>query len=396
MRRSTSAPGSLMKAKILFVDDDVNLLDGIRRQLRREYDLETASSALEALQSIREGSSYAVIVSDMRMPDMDGVTLLSQLRDLAPDSVRLMLTGNADQETAIKAVNKGEVFRFLNKPCPVAVLTDALDHALEHYRLRHSEQELLQGTVNGAVKLLTELLAMAVPALGNKSRHVREMAVEVARAMRLSDTWSLEMALALADIAAITLPSGTLAKLNAGQQLLPQEQELMRVLPQVSARLLGNIPRLEQVAQIIRYQGKQFDGGGLPKDEVAGENLPLESRILKLLFDLDALQQSGTEGLAGLAQLANQPGHYDPRVMETLRWFLSSGDEDVTQGAPVAVLVKDLMPGHVLASQVETTNGVMLLTAGHKLTQAVIERLQHTHHVHRIKEPILVSQGIHE
>ena len=104
-----------MNNKVLCVDDDANILSGIQRNLRKQFELETAIGALPALKLIENGCPYAVIVSDMQMPGMNGVEFLNIVRQKYPDTVRVMLTGNADQKTATDAVNRGQIFQFLNK-----------------------------------------------------------------------------------------------------------------------------------------------------------------------------------------------------------------------------------------------------------------------------------------
>ncbi|MBL3527670.1 MAG: EAL domain-containing protein [gamma proteobacterium endosymbiont of Lamellibrachia anaximandri] len=125
-----------MKDKILIVDDDPLILKGYRRSLRNRFTLDTAGSGREALELIADGSPYAVVVSDMRMPGMDGLELLQQLHEASPDTVRVMLTGNADQQTAVDAVNKGKVFRFLTKPCDSSEMADVLQKSVERFQMQ--------------------------------------------------------------------------------------------------------------------------------------------------------------------------------------------------------------------------------------------------------------------
>ena len=106
-----------MLVKVLFVDDDANILASFLRQLRKEFSVHTAQGAEEALNAISEKGPFPVVVSDLRMPGMDGYSFCPKLEQIAPDSVRIMLTGNADVSAAIDAVNQGNIFRFLTKPC---------------------------------------------------------------------------------------------------------------------------------------------------------------------------------------------------------------------------------------------------------------------------------------
>ena len=380
-----------MTDKILFVDDDPNILNAIKRQLRRQFTVETAVSGQEGLNLLSSKGPFAVVVADMRMPKMDGIQFLRSVQEDSPQSIRLMLTGNADQQTAIDAVNEGNVFRFLNKPCHVKLLVKALEAALEQYRLVHAERELLDGTVNGSIKLLTEILSAVAPNVFDRAVALREVAGEVALALRIMHTWDMDMATMLSHIAYVTLPPETLAKVRSGITLSPAEETIVAHLPETGHRLLENIPRLEKVARIVLYQAKNFDGSGFPKDKVAGEDIPLESRILKILHDLRDLEERDVEAGKAMERMKQSQHRYDPRVFQTVAWFLSADKEESNMLPPTDVLVADLRPDQVLVSNVETESGQLLITAGHKLTSTMVAKLLHYHELHRIKQPIQVS-----
>jgi len=121
--------------KILFVDDEASILAGLKRQLRKKFNISTASSGPEALELVKRDGPFSVVVSDMRMPDMLGTEVLKRLQTLSPDTTRMMLTGNADQKTAMEAVNEGNVFRFFTKPCPTDVLVQGLEAGIRRYEL---------------------------------------------------------------------------------------------------------------------------------------------------------------------------------------------------------------------------------------------------------------------
>src|SRR5437868_1164007 len=142
------------RPKILCVDDEPNILAGLALHLERRYEVATATSGAAGLEYLERDGSTAVVLSDMRMPEMDGAAFLSQVRQLRPDSVRLLLTGQTDIAAAIAAINQGQIFRFLSKPCPPDILMDAVKAAVEQHRLVTSERVLLEQTLRGSIKTL--------------------------------------------------------------------------------------------------------------------------------------------------------------------------------------------------------------------------------------------------
>jgi len=133
-----------MKAKILLVDDDAMILSGLKRQLRKQFDIETALSGEDAIEMLKQSGPYAVIVSDFLMPGMNGIEFLSHVKMRYPDTVRMMLTGSADMATAIKAVNEGSIYKFHPKPCPAETLGTAIQSGIEEYRKVTTDQSQLK------------------------------------------------------------------------------------------------------------------------------------------------------------------------------------------------------------------------------------------------------------
>jgi len=131
-----------MAEKVLFVDDEPPVLEGYQRLLRRDFAVNTAVGGYQGLATIQANGPFAVVISDMRMPEMNGVEFLVQVRQKAPDSVRMLLTGHADLYAAIDAVNRGNIFRFLTKPCKKESLVDAIQSGLAQYRAAGTQREL--------------------------------------------------------------------------------------------------------------------------------------------------------------------------------------------------------------------------------------------------------------
>jgi DNA-binding NtrC family response regulator len=190
----------MMTDRILFVDDEPNVLSSIRRSLRNKFSVETAGGGDEALRKLRTDEEYAVIVSDMRMPGMSGVEFLAEAKKLAPNSVRLMLTGNADQQTAVDAVNVGDVFRFLNKPCQGDELSKSLTVAVRQYQLITAEKELLESTLRGSIKALSDVLALSSPEIFGRATRLRNHVRRFAMQLKLDDVWQHESIALLSQI----------------------------------------------------------------------------------------------------------------------------------------------------------------------------------------------------
>lgn len=133
-----------MSEKVFFIDDDENILKAFQRDFRKRFDLLTATGGQEALKHSFTNDPVAVVVCDMRMPGMDGLELLMRIRDISPDTVRIMLTGNSDQQTALNAINQGRIFRFYCKPCPTQTLAEGIEEGIEEYKQIVAEREILE------------------------------------------------------------------------------------------------------------------------------------------------------------------------------------------------------------------------------------------------------------
>jgi len=376
----------MMSERILCVDDDPNVLEAFRRRLRRDFRIETAQSAEEALRIIQAGEPYAVIVSDMRMPGMDGVQFLAKARTICPDTVRIMLTGNADQQTAIEAVNEGAIFRFLTKPCEPETLARALTAGLEQYRLITAEKELLEKTLRGSVKVLTEVLALVNPTAFGRASRVQRLVRELAAALPCEVSWELDVAAMLSQIGCVTLPPETLDRLYQGQNLTPEETRMFEAHPGIGRQLVANIPRLEGVAEVIAYQEKHFDGTGVPSDERRGTQIPLGARILKVALDFEALRSHGLEDLAALARLRERAGWYDPDVLRALTTTIGKGEPCEVR----EVRIRDLTGQMIFAEDVRTVSGLLVVCKGQEATTYLRERLKNYSQHTPIREPIRV------
>lgn len=380
-----------MTEKILFVDDDANVLSAYKRQLRKRFAFVTALGPEEALAAVKAEGPFAVVVSDMQMPGMNGVELLAKLAEIAPNTVRMMLTGNADQQTAVDAVNSGNIFRFYTKPCAPETLAKAIEAALAQYRLITAEQNLLQQTLAGSVKVLVDVLSLVDPDAFAKTKTLRDMTRRLAEHLKLGPLWQFDMAAMLSPIGRITLPPDVRTKLRTGDTLDKAEKEIVARVPEVTRDLIANIPRLKDVSEIIYYQRKGFDGSGFPKSESTGADIPAGARMLRLLSDI--IRVSGNKPCTTAAFEKLKAAHYDPEIYAAARaLFVTEGPEAEAEAAPEPETVAFLFlrPGQVLAKDLESDRGQLILSAGNELTQAQIEKLRNLWKIGRLQEPFHV------
>ena len=147
-----------MQTKVLCVDDEKQVLKAFQRHFADVFDLSTANGGPEALEMMERDGPFAVVVSDLQMPGMDGIALLSTIKERWPETMRIMLTGKANLDAAIEAVNQGSIFRFLTKPTSAEILHVAIEEALEVYRLRSVERDMMEKTVKGSINILTDVI----------------------------------------------------------------------------------------------------------------------------------------------------------------------------------------------------------------------------------------------
>jgi len=375
-----------MSERILCVDDEPNVLHAYQRTLRKQFAIDIAVGPEEGLAAFARGTLYAVVVADMRMPGMDGVSFLAEVQRRSPATVRMMLTGNADQQTAVAAVNQGHVFRFLNKPCPPEQLAQAISDALAQYRLQAMERTLLSKTLGGAVKMLVEVLSMLRPQAFARAAMVRQLARGICAELAVSDGWAIEMAATLAQIGTIGLPEEILQKVYRGESLTAAENDEYRRHPRIGHELIRNIPRMEEVAEIVGYQEKLYDGRGFPDDYRQGADIPLGSRILKLANDWVLLTSTGLAPEMVMAVVQERRGWYDPEIVSSLKRVLAIEDAHIIK----ELRVHDLEDGMVLAEDVLSINGTMLCAKGQEINAGVRYRLRNYLVNVGIKGPIKV------
>ncbi len=382
-----------MGERVLLIDDDVNLLAGLQRQLRKIFDIVTAEGGAAALAAVEAAQAdhkpFAVALCDMRMPGMDGIEVLRRIKDLAPDTVRMMLTGNADQETAINAINHGNIFRFFTKPCPAETLAEGLAAGVEQYRLITAERDLLEKTVAGSLKMLVDVVSMNDPVAYGQATRLREWVRLLTIEFKMPQRWVLEMAATLVPIGQVAVPFELQTKKRQGEELTETERQIFERAPEAARNLISNIPRLGKVAEIVYLQDRGFDGSGFPADGPVGDAIPLDARLLKILKDLSEVSGSNSPSANAFAQLEKNGARYDPLLLRKVRACLEiQGAQTVPTEADLPVSA--LRPGHFVMTDIKLANGHLILAANTLLSGVQIERLRALRKIFPFAEPVRV------
>lgn len=423
---NTPAP-YLMAATILCVDDEPSILSALRRLFRaRGLQVKVAEGGAAGL-ALLQTESIDLVISDMRMPEMDGVTFLEQVRQRWPDTMRLLLTGYADVNSIMGAINRGEIYRYIAKPWDdndiVLIVQGALRHRaleLEQKRLQslvqqqndelkalnaslevkvqartadlnranvalNTANERLKGNFITSIRVFSSLIELRDSKLAGHSRRVADLARRIAQRLGLDNKQSQEAFVAglLHEIGKVgfddVLMDTPVVMMNTRQL------EIYRKHPVRAAQMLMPLEELKSAVDAIASQLERFDGGGYPS-QLAREQIPLVGRIISVVSDFDSLQigtlgQCKLNAKEALASIVKGSGRrYDPLVVEALVALQSDSGDTVAPAASeklteLALKSPDLRAGMILSRDLITSSGLLMLTTGHVLDDAVIRKI---------------------
>jgi len=412
-------------ARLLLVDDEPGILSSLRRLLRPEgYTIHVAESGQAGLELL-EREPVDLVISDMRMPEMDGARFLEQVRGRWPNVIRILLTGYADIESTINAINKGEIYRYISKPWNDNDLILLVRDALESMRLRGENARLLELTqaqneqlkefnakledkvrqrtaeieqINSflnlandklkqnflvSIKVFSGLMELRGGVGVGHSRRVADLSRKLAIAMNLDSRTQQNVFFAalLHDIGKIgfsdTLLSRPVSKLN-GDELGQYRRHAI-----AGEASLMPLDDLKDVAKIVRSHHERFDGQGFP-DGLEGLAIPVEARILSVMNDYDGLQigtlterrMSADEARAQIVQSRGK--RYDPEVIDAFVELLGNAPREVVLEQPVSYA--NLKPGMVLSRDLLSREGVLLLSSDYILDAVLIRQIQEYAH----------------
>lgn len=412
------------KPTVLLVDDEEPILNSLRRLLRSQpYEILVADSGAKALEILKE-RPVDLVMTDARMPNMDGATLLAQIRKLYPSTLRILLTGYADVDMMTKAINEGQLYRYLSKPWNDEELVQALRQALAHQHSENERQRLeaLNREQNQQLKTLnatlekrvasrtaelqqtadmldlayeelkrsyvtgTEVFSLIANLRLPKAKQTNRQIIELIRvysrlhSLDESTDRDLTMAAALYNIGKLSWTDNMMT--TPADLLHHSELELYRGYPKQSESLLMTLDPMKDAARIILHHQERWDGSGFP-DHLKGEAIPFGSRLLKLAVDFIELQRglilerqmNSDEALVYIRKYAGKL--YDPDMVEDFIKACGEYLEDVTLSDPTVKVMntRELAAGMVLARNLNADNGMLLLNAGKILSGPLVEKL---------------------
>jgi response regulator RpfG family c-di-GMP phosphodiesterase len=358
----------------LFVDDEQRLLEGIAQLLRKDYDVEVATSGDQALRKLAELKNVAVVVSDFRMPQMDGATFLHEVMGKAPMATRILLTGEAGLQGAIDAVNKGQIFRFLQKPCPADQLKAALESGVDQYRLLNAERLVMQETLLECIAALMEVLAVTNPVAFGRAQRLKSTVKGIAARVESGEFWQVEAAALLSQLGYFAESPALAEKIYYGRDLTPPEAARAAGVTGNARRLLEHIPRLEPVIQILAA----LDWSDEQRARLGERMVGLGARILCAALEFDALSTRGISAPEILKTLRTRETRYGARVLDALQADLGV-TTTVNAAAPteaeITVLLRDATPGMRLRDELRTSAGALLVPIGFEISAKLLDRI---------------------
>jgi response regulator RpfG family c-di-GMP phosphodiesterase len=386
------------KPKVLLVDDDVRLLNACRRMLRKNVELVLACGAKEALEELSRTKDFTVVVCDQNMPGMKGHELLSHMARTWPHIVRVMLTGNADQDTAVKALNESKVFRFLNKPCEPSDILFAIQEAHNQALLLQQEKTLLEDTLCSSMRMMMGVIALANPRAGRVSELVHRYLKALTQDMRFKNAWELDVAASLWPLGEALMPD-ELKNLVASRNNLDNDQrDALEEVHETLRDMITAVPRLEGAADIVAYCRKDYDGKGFPFDNMKGEALPKGARLLRILIDCAEamVDQPDLPVSSVLDDMKKQDSCYDPNMLDMICKFLPRklnsmmGDDRYTA---LSLSIADLQEQDILINDLCLSNRDVLLKAGYALSLPLIQKIKTLHRRAALIEPVGVKRA---
>ena len=380
---------------VLIVDDDPVVRKLTRDMLGKITDAVHAVSCGADAVRVAPQLDPDLILLDVTMPDMDGFEVCETLR--ADPRTRevpiIMVTALNDRQSRLRGLEAG-ADDFISKPYDRMELRTRVKTILKvnRYRRLIDERDQRQRAWQGALKVLSELLAIRDPETFGVAQRVERRAVDLARRLRMPDTDNIRLAAMFCQLGRLTIPDSVLEKASSNLQLNPAEKTMMRGIPESSRTILGHIPELKQIANIVYWQDKNYDGTGFPLSDLDGRTIPIASRIIRVARDFEQLIEAGLSSDEAQLRLHTQDRWYDPAVLTALDAQLLDEAAEYSMRA-MTIRLADLRIGMEILEEIITTDDLLVVVgAGTQITGPMLERLHNFARLKGIREPIVIKR----
>jgi len=386
--------------KILYIDDEKELLNSFTSLMRKEnLQIHTLNESKKIHDLLTSEGPFALILSDQRMPDYDGVQVLESVKQNSPETIRVLITGYADYDDTIRAINAGGITSYISKPWKDEDLKLQIRNWVTQYNLKQHNNYLLdrldeenkklnvllEGTLKGSIKVLVDILSLFNARSFGRSNHLRKIARNIADKLHLKKAWEIEIAILLSQIGCIGIPQEIWEKKDLGLPLTSREEKLFYSHPVIGKSIVQNIPRLEDVADIISYQ--LYDSLD-DKQSALNKNIPVAAKLLKLLLDFDYLVSNG-KSEKDAVKILRQRDKYDRELLAALDIELAGIYDGL---AIVKKELDELKEGTVLAADIKDSQGKIIVKKGDELSQVALMHLRNYTSTKKIVTPILVLE----
>ncbi|WDQ17229.1 response regulator [Rhodopirellula sp. P2] len=355
-----------MNERILLVDDDYSLLNTLKRNLSFDFEVTTCESGQEALACIKNSETFSVVMVDMRMPGMEGIEVIQKAREISPNSVYLMLTGNQDLTTAMDAVNDGQVFRFLNKPCQMSDIKAAINAGIKQHDLITSKEELLKKTFSGAISVLVEIIEYVDDPLVDTD-DILQSAKEMLAECNADTDWRVPLTsrLMVVGIPLLNLDQReTLAKASITSD---EHRKIVKEVFSISSQLIKQIPRLEPIADLLDRMGSS----DITTKQCTNDDDKIAQSIL-LSYYQSMLKRRGETGDVALSEIEDRFPDLDQNFSDHVRQATDAQPKPTIE----SISTSELLTGMMVAEDVRMPNGLLLIASGRKLSPPMVTRLR--------------------
>jgi CheY-like chemotaxis protein len=390
-KMNTFATCDKIKPRVLFVDDDTRLLSAAQRLLRKKLDITIASSATKALQLIKEHNSFPIVITDQNMPGIKGDQFLNYLKKNYPSTVRIMLSGNCDNETALKAVNEGGVFKYVRKPCQPDDLLKVIEEAWSYYS--SSESSDFEETLNmrSITRLLNRSFALFHPKSNMIAQDVIALLLNIRQFLPDEALLNTEEALMLLPLAEQALPYKVIQKSERREELTDDEKQRAQLFGDILQSIFQPMHGSENLLKVLLHCRSSFDGTSVPYLQVNGYSLPIQSRLLKILIDLVYASQGLQEPLQiCLEVMRNSSGRYDLELFDAVENAISQVYGSVAIDGVIECKASELEAGDKLAEALRCQDGELIYAKGNILNSTLLPKIKQLHADRGILEPVRV------